>query len=90
MATTKLWAALAVSHGNRHNTPRHARKPWTGVVLDLHQYRSAFELFTAVTYKSGPVIGFRDQAMQLRQHLTAVTDTQGQGISGKKRRELIP
>ena len=69
----------------------HSRQEHRRALLHADEGEAGFELLAAVAHKARPVLGTRNDFLQIGNHLAAIADSQGEGVfAGKESFEFGP
>ena len=79
-AASEFRAAFTMCDRNREHGARHALEEHGRSVFDLERAEASLKAFGEVLHKARPVLGARNQVLEVRDHLAAVADAQREGI----------
>src|ERR1700730_9248789 len=83
--------SFAVRHGDGKHRARHPVKHNRWRAQDFHQREARLVLLAAITNESRPVFGARNDALESREHLAAVADTEGEAVGAcEEALEFVP
>src|SRR5882757_4507128 len=83
--------SFPVRHGDGKHRARHPVKHDRWRAQDFHERKARLVLLAAITNESRPMFGARNDALQSREHLAAVADTEGETVGAcEEALELLP
>ena len=79
-AASEFGTTFAVSNSDREHRTSHSLEEYSRSIFDLQRAEAGFEAFGDVLHKARPVLGTRNQILEVRDHLAAVADAEREGI----------